>query len=129
MPHLPAGKNSKQLKSRANQRNSCVSWSQWLKACLKAFSQGDRSEPLETAVSRAHICAMDALTLQLMTWVCDRPRTYGEVMEAWTTTCPKMPIWEDAVSDGLVRVEGEGGMRERAVRLTQRGRALLNGHS
>jgi hypothetical protein len=72
---------------------------------------------------------MDALTLQLMTWVSDRPRTYGEVMEAWTTTCPKMPIWEDAVSGGLVCVEGEGSMRERAVRLTPRGRALLNGHS
>jgi hypothetical protein len=72
---------------------------------------------------------MDALTLQLVTWVSDRPRTYGEVMEAWTTTCPKMPIWEDAVSDGLVRVEGEGRMRERAVSLTARAHALLNGHS
>ena len=46
-------------------------------------------------------------------------------MEAWTTTCPRMPIWEDAVSEGLVRVEGEGRMRERAVALTARGRALL----
>jgi hypothetical protein len=77
----------------------------------------------------AHMGAMDALTLQLLTWISDRPRTYGEVMEAWTTTCPKMPIWEDAVSDGLVRIEGEGSMRERAVRLTRRGHALLNGHS
>jgi hypothetical protein len=72
---------------------------------------------------------MDALTLQLMTFVSDRPRTYGEVMEAWTTACPKMPVWEDAVSDGLVRIEGEGRMRERAVRLTPRGRALLNGNA
>jgi hypothetical protein len=72
---------------------------------------------------------MDALTLQLIAWVSDRPRTYGEVMEAWTTTCPRMPIWEDAVSEGLVRVEGEGRMRERAVGLTARGRALLNGHA
>jgi hypothetical protein len=72
---------------------------------------------------------MDALTLQLITWVSDRPRTYGEVMEAWTTTCPRMPIWEDAVSEGLVRVEGEGRMRERAVGLTPRGRALLNGEN
>jgi hypothetical protein len=63
---------------------------------------------------------MDALTLQLMAWVSDRPRTYGEVMEAWTTTCPRTPIWEDAVSDGLVRVEGEGRMRERAVGLRPR---------
>ncbi len=72
---------------------------------------------------------MDALTLQLMTWLADRPRTYGEVMEAWTTTCPKMPIWEDAVSDGLVRVEGAGSMRARSVVLTPRGRAVLNGRS
>ena|ERR1700676_2541604 len=82
---------------------------------------------LETAPARGHICGMDALTLQLIVWVSDRPRTYGEVMEAWTTTCPRMPIWEDAVSDGLVRVEGEGRMRERAVGLTPRGRARLNG--
>jgi hypothetical protein len=80
---------------------------------------------LEIATAGAHICGMDALTLQLVTWVSDRPRTYGEVMEAWTTTCPRMPIWEDAVSDGLVRVEGGGRMRERYVKLTSRGRALL----
>jgi hypothetical protein len=47
-------------------------------------------------------------------------------MEAWTTTCPRMPIWEDAVSEGLVRVEGEGRMRERMVGLTPRGRTLLD---
>jgi hypothetical protein len=70
---------------------------------------------------------MDALMLQLVAWVSDRPRTYGEVMEAWTTTCPRMPIWEDAVSAGLVRVEGAGRMRERVVGLTPRGRALLDG--
>ena len=72
---------------------------------------------------------MDALTRQLLTFVSDRPRTYGEVMEAWHTTCPRMPIWEDAVSAGLVQLAGTGTMRERAVRLTPRGRALLNGHS
>jgi len=77
----------------------------------------------------AHIYRMDALTLQLITWLSDRPRSYGEVMEAWTTTCPRMPIWEDAVSNGLVRVEGVGTMRQRAVSVTPRGRALLDGHS
>ena len=76
-----------------------------------------------------HTCCMDALTLQLIAWLADRPRTYGEVMEAWTTTCPKMPVWEDAVTSGLVRVEGAGSMRQRAVNLTPRGRALLNGQA
>jgi hypothetical protein len=68
---------------------------------------------------------MDALTLQLINWISDRPRTYGEVMEAWTTTCPRMPVWEDAVKAGLVELEGGGRMRERKVALTQAGRSLL----
>jgi hypothetical protein len=95
---------------------------------LVAMSEGLlKAGRLEIAPAWRHIPGMDALTLQLITWVSDRPRTHGEVMEAWTTTCPRMPIWEDAVRDGLVRVEGEGRMRERAVALTPRGRALLNG--
>jgi hypothetical protein len=69
---------------------------------------------------------MDSLRLQLLAWISDRPRTYGEVMEAWHTTCPRMPVWEDAVSDGLVQF-GTGTMRERSVGLTPRGETLLNG--
>ena len=55
---------------------------------------------LEITLAWRHISGMDALTLQLISWVSDRPRTYGEVMEAWTTTCPRIPIWEDAVRAG-----------------------------
>jgi hypothetical protein len=73
--------------------------------------------------------SMDALTLQLLTWLSDRPRRYGETMEAWHTTCPRMPVWEDAISAGLIQIDGAGGTRERAVRLTARGRALLDGSS
>jgi len=70
---------------------------------------------------------MDALTLQLLTWIADRPRSYGETMDAWHTTCPRMPVWEDAVSAGLITIDGAGTMRQRAVCLTERGRVLLNG--
>ena len=45
-----------------------------------------------------------ALTLELLNWVAERPRTYTETMAAWRTSCPRMPIWEDATSDGLVRL-------------------------
>src|SRR5580692_9120694 len=85
----------------------------------------DRGTGLEMAVAQVHIGAMDALTLQLLTFIAERPRTYGEVMEAWHTTCPRMPVWEDAVSDGLVRLDGHGTMRERSVRLTGRGSKML----
>ncbi len=72
---------------------------------------------------------MDALTLQLLTWISDRPRSYGETMDAWHTTCPRMPVWEDAVSAGLICMAGAGTMRERSVSLTKRGLALLDGHA
>jgi hypothetical protein len=83
---------------------------------------------LEPEANSGHkLSRMDALTLQLLTWIADRPRSYGETMEAWHTTCPRMPVWEDAVSAGLIQVGGNGPMRARSVGLTSRGRALLNG--
>jgi hypothetical protein len=33
------------------------------------------------------------------------PRSYGETLEAWKTSCPRLTIWEDAIAEGLVRVE------------------------
>jgi hypothetical protein len=66
-----------------------------------------------------------ALTLQLLTWIATQPRTYADVMEAWRTTCPRMPIWEDAISEGLIEVNGTGGMRDRKVTLSPRGQALF----
>src|SRR5215216_2027512 len=66
-----------------------------------------------------------ALTLQLLAWVAARPRTYGETMEAWRTTCPRLTIWEDAVSDGLVSVDGAASLQGGRVLVTDSGRALL----
>lgn len=66
------------------------------------------------------------LTLQFLAWIGERPRPYGEVMDAWRTSCPRLSIWEDALAGGLVAVEeGRGAMRERPVVLTERGSALL----
>jgi hypothetical protein len=62
------------------------------------------------------------LMLQFLAWVADRPRTHADVMEAWRSTCPRMTVWEDAVIDGLVRLENGG---EQTVTLTPRGRALM----
>lgn len=69
-----------------------------------------------------------ALMLQFLAWVDSRPRTYAEAMEAWRSTCPRLSVWDDAVLDGLVRVEsgGEGGMGRSKVTLTVRGRAMLD---
>jgi hypothetical protein len=71
--------------------------------------------------------AADALTLQFLSWVAERPRVYGDAMDRWRTSCPRLSIWEDAILDGLVRLEnGNGKSRDQsAVTLTPRGRALL----
>jgi hypothetical protein len=49
--------------------------------------------------------AGSALTIQMLEWLAERPRSYAETLEAWRTSCPRLTIWEDAVTDGLVRVE------------------------
>jgi hypothetical protein len=60
-----------------------------------------------------------ASTLQLLAWIAERPRSYAETMEAWRTSCPRLSIWEDAVGDRLVRIDG------RAVLVTEAGRYVL----
>ncbi len=73
----------------------------------------------------AEKAAADALTLQLLVFVSEGGRTYAETMEAWRSTCPRMPIWEDAVRGGLVRIDSGGAMASARVVLTPRGRAML----
>ena len=66
------------------------------------------------------------LTVQFLSWVSEAPRTYGDAMDAWRTSCPRLSIWDDAIRDGLVRMEkGGGSMRQSLVKLTERGRIVL----
>ena len=69
-----------------------------------------------------------ALTLELLSWTAERPRTYGQVMETWSTFCPAWPIWEDAFDARLIEVVATPGARtaDRAVRITPRGQAFLS---
>ncbi len=68
--------------------------------------------------------ALDLLTLQFLAWVGERRRSYAEAMEAWRTSCPRMPVWENAVDDELVRLtQGKDGA---LVELTQKGWAMLD---
>jgi len=73
--------------------------------------------------------ALRLLTVQFLAWVDRAPRTYADAMAAWRTSCPRLPVWEDALDGGLVRLEPAqgGGMAESLVALTPRGRAVLAG--
>jgi hypothetical protein len=72
------------------------------------------------------IGAVDALILDLLEWLATGERGYAEVMEAWRTSCPRLPVWEDAMDRGLIAREHVNGRA--AVRITSSGLAFLARH-
>jgi D-3-phosphoglycerate dehydrogenase len=69
---------------------------------------------------------VDALILDLLEWLAVRERSYEEVMEAWRTSCPKLPVWEEANERGLVDIHDADGSS--VVRVRAAGRAVLEGN-
>ena len=69
---------------------------------------------------------VDALILDLLEYVASRERHYGEVIEAWHTSCPRLPIWEEANERGLITRARTNG--HAVVRITAAGAELLGQH-
>jgi hypothetical protein len=46
---------------------------------------------------------VDSLVLDLLEWLGGEPRPYAEVLEAWRTSCPRLPVWEEANDRGLIK--------------------------
>ena len=67
---------------------------------------------------------VDALILDLLEWIGPRPRPYSEVIEAWRTSCPRLPVWEEANARGLLDHSHVPG-REAYVSMSARGWAFL----
>jgi len=66
---------------------------------------------------------VESLILDLLQWLASADRSYEEVMDAWRTSCPRLPVWEEANDRGLViREDVNGGC---VVRITSAGRDLL----
>jgi hypothetical protein len=54
---------------------------------------------------------LNDLVLDLLEWVGSRPRPYAEVLDAWRTSCPRIPVWEEANERGFIErvsVPGRG---------------------
>lgn len=66
---------------------------------------------------------VESLILDLLEWVASGGKTYDEVMEAWRTSCPKLPVWEEANDLGFVAKEPIHGSC--IVRITLLGFAFL----
>ena len=45
---------------------------------------------------------VEPLILDLLEWIGPRARPYAEVIEAWRTSCPRLPVWEEANKRGLI---------------------------
>jgi hypothetical protein len=67
---------------------------------------------------------VENLILDLIDWVERRERTYQETLDAWRTSCPRLPVWEDATERGLVEAASANGRS--IVRATSAGLAFLN---
>jgi D-3-phosphoglycerate dehydrogenase len=62
---------------------------------------------------------VDALLGDMLAWLARDARPYSDVMEAWRTSCPRLPVWEEATGNGYVAQKGN------RVELTDHGRAFL----
>ena len=69
----------------------------------------------------------ETLVLDLVEWIAHQPRSYVDVMEAWRTSCPRFPIWEDVVDLRFVTRVQTQGLGE-MIYVTPAGQAFLRSH-
>jgi len=67
---------------------------------------------------------VDALLIDLVSWIAREDRDYADVMDAWRTSCPRLPVWEEANARRLVTRRYQSG-RGPVVAVTQTGREFL----
>ena len=69
---------------------------------------------------------IEALILDLLEAIAPQPLPYFEVMSAWRTSCPRLPIWEEAGARGFIERRSEQGGA--LVAVTPAGREFLDRH-
>ena len=82
-----------------------------------------KTTPLAGGAGAAGV-SNNTLVLDFLDWLAAGPRPYAEVMEVWRTSCPRLPVWEDAVDAGVVIRRATPGVGP-VVELTPAGRSLL----
>jgi hypothetical protein len=60
------------------------------KLCALSMTEVAMSDPVEP------------LILDLLEWIGPHTRPYAEVLEVWRTSCPRLPVWEEANTRGFV---------------------------
>ena len=44
----------------------------------------------------------ESVILDLLEWIGSSGRPYDEVLDTWRTSCPRLPVWEDANDRGFI---------------------------
>jgi hypothetical protein len=86
----------------------------------EAFVAGEVTQPGATD-------AVESLILDLLEWIGREPRPYAETQEAWRTSCPRLPVWEEANERGFISRSHEPG-RGALVSVSAAGGELLREH-
>jgi hypothetical protein len=53
---------------------------------------------------------MESLIADLLEWIGPHPRPYPEVIQVWRTSCPRLPVWEEANSRGFITHTYQAGI-------------------
>lgn len=67
---------------------------------------------------------VENLVADLLEWIGPDARPYEDVMAAWRTSCPRLPVWEEADDRGFVQRRHEAGVGT-MISVTDLGRAFL----
>ena len=67
---------------------------------------------------------VESLIVDLLEWIGPGERPYMEVQEVWRTSCPKLPVWEDAMDAGYLERRFQQGQGT-SVAVSPSGKAFL----
>lgn len=71
--------------------------------------------------------SVEYLVLDLLEWIGPAPRPYAEVMDAWRTSCPSLPVWEEANDRGFIERHRDSGQGE-LISISPAGQEHLRRH-
>jgi hypothetical protein len=68
---------------------------------------------------------IEPLVVDLLEWIGRAPRPRTEVLEAWRTSCPRLPVWEEANARGFLDHLHSAERGEELIAVSESGRAYL----
>jgi len=59
---------------------------------------------------------VESLVLDLLEWIGTGSKPYQDVIEVWRTSCPRLPVWEEANARGYIaHTHRPGGVAQIAL--------------